>query len=101
MLRRVGKDKKLALITIAPLGVFLATGIAGKVDDGKQFNFIWQRCTTQGCQAAAVVDAELEKALKAGKRLLIAFKAQPNANAITLGASLKGVTQGLRVLNKE
>ena len=101
VLRRVGKDKKLVLITIAPLGVSLATGIAGKVDDGKQFNFVWQRSTTQGCQAAVVVDAELEKALKAGKRLLIGLRAQPNAKAITLGASLKGVTQGLRVLDKE
>ena len=42
VLRRVGKDKKLALFATAPLGIFLATGIAGKIDGGKQFNFIWQ-----------------------------------------------------------
>ncbi len=101
VLRRVGKDKKLALITIVPLGVFLAPGIAGKVDDGKRFKFVWQICTTQGCQAAAVVDAELKRTLKAGKRLLIGLRAQPNAKPIALGASLKGVTQGLRVLDKE
>ena len=66
VLRRVGKDKKLALMTIVPLGVSLAPGIAGKVDDGKRFNFVWQICAVQGCQAAALVDDKLKKALKAG-----------------------------------
>ncbi len=98
VLRRVGKDKKLVLMTIVPLGVFLAPGIAGKVDDGKRFKFVWQRCTTQGCQAAALVDDKLEKALKAGAHLLIAFQVQPKAKPITLVASLKGVTRGLGAL---
>ena len=97
-LRRVGSNNTLALIAEAPLGIFLGAGIAGKVDDGKQFSFLWQRCTQRGCQAATAVDAELESALKAGKRLLIGFKAQPSADPITLGASLAGVTAGLKVL---
>ena len=48
-----------------------------------------------------MVDAELEKALKAGNQLLIGFKAQPNTKTIALGTSLKGVTQGLKALDKE
>ena len=99
VLRRVGKDRKLVLIAMVPLGVSLAPGIAGKVDDGKRFNFVWQICAVQGCQAAALVDDELKKALKAGVRLLIAFRPQPNVKPITLVASLKGVTQGLRALD--
>ncbi len=101
VLRRVGKDKKLALFATAPLGIYLAAGIAGKVDDGKPFTFIWQRCTTQGWVAVAVVEAELEKALKSGNRLLIGFETQPNAQTIALGASLKGVTPGLKALDQE
>lgn len=100
-LRRIGSDRKLALFVMAPLGVFLAAGIAGKVDEGKQFDFAWQRCTRQGCQAAAIVDAELEGALKAGARLRVAFKLQPSAEFITYAASLKGVTQGLTAIDAD
>ena len=101
VLRRVGKDKKLALFATAPLGIYLAAGIAGKVDDGKPFTFKWQRCTTQGCQAMAVLNAELEQALKAGDQLLIGYEPQPNAQTIALGASLKGLAMGLKALEKE
>lgn len=101
VLRRVGKDRKLALFATAPLGIYLDAGIAGKIDDGKPFTFSWQRCTTKGCQAVAVVDAELEKALKAGNRLMIGFEAQPNAQTVALDASLKGLASGLKALDKE
>ncbi len=36
-LRKVGPEKKLALIVNVPLGVYLATGIGAKVDEGEQF----------------------------------------------------------------
>ena len=98
VLRRAGKDKKLALFATAPLGIFLAPGIAGKVDDGTPFKFIWQRCTMKGCQAATVVDAELEKALKAGNQLIIGFESD---QTIALGASLKGIAKGIKALDKD
>ena len=98
VLRRAGKEKKLALFATAPLGIFLASGIAGKIDDGKPFKFVWQRCTTKGCQAATVVDAELEKALKGGKELMIGFETD---QTIALGASLKGIAKGIKALDKD
>ena len=101
VLRRVGKHRKLALTVVTPLGVFLAAGIAAKVDDGKQFSLVWQRCTGQGCQAMVAVDAGLEKALKAGDHLLVGFKTKATAEATTVSASLKGIAQGLRALDRK
>jgi len=100
VLRRVGKDRKLALTVVTPLDVFLAAGIAAKVDGGEQFNLVWQRCTAQGCQAMVAVDATLEKALKAGRHLLVGFKNKANAEAVTVSASLKGIAQGIRALDR-
>ena len=36
-LRKVGPEKKVALIGNVPPGVYLATGIGAKVDEGEQF----------------------------------------------------------------
>ena len=94
-LRAAGKDNKLLLLAQAPLGVFLPAGLVGKIDDREQFNFSWQRCTRQGCQAAAQINDARKAALKAGKNLLLGFKVQPAAKTIALTASLKGITQGL------
>lgn len=84
-----------------PLGIYLATGIGAKVDEGKQFNLIWQTCTQQGCQAALSLDSEKKTAMKSGKQLFVGFKARPDADAITVAASLKGVTAGLKALGVE
>lgn len=100
-LRKVGPEKKLALIVNVPLGVYLATGIGAKVDEGEQFNLIWQTCNQQGCQAALSLDEAKKKALKSGKQLLVGFKGRPDAKAVTVAASLKGVTAGLKALGVE
>ena len=36
-LRKVGPDKKLALIVNVPLGIYLASGIGARIDEGAQF----------------------------------------------------------------
>ena len=100
-LRKLGKEQKLGLVVRVPLGVYLATGIGGKVDEGKQFNLIWQSCTKQGCQAALSLDDGQKTALKSGKQLFIGFKARPDKDAVTVAASLKGVTAGLKALGVE
>ena len=94
----LGEKKNLGLIVLAPLGIFLGSGVAGKVDEGKQFKFILQRCTKQGCQAAIRVSDSLKADLKRGKRLVIAFKPTANGKPIQLAVSLKGVGAGLKAL---
>ena len=97
-MRPAGKDNKLLFLAQAPLGVFLPAGLVGKIDDREQFNFSWQRCTRQGCQAAAAISDARKAALMSGKNLLLGFKIQPAAKTIALTASLKGITQGLMEL---
>ena len=100
-LRKVGPEKKLVLIVNVPLGIYLATGIGAKVDAGEQFNLVWQTCTQQGCQAALSLDDAKKSAMKSGKQLFVGFKARPDAEAVTVAASLKGVTAGLKALGIE
>ena len=97
-LRNVGteKDRHLLMIAQAPLGVFLPVALTGKIDDGEPFDFAWQRCTRQGCQASLQISDMRETAMKAGKNMALGFKAQPEGQAITMTASLKGITRGLK-----
>jgi len=97
-LRPAGDGSGVALVALAPLGTYLPSGLAAKVDEGKQFEFTWQRCSNQGCEAIAVIDQDIKTALKAGKALFVAYKLQPAADAVTVSASLKGVAQGMEVL---
>ena len=98
-LRKFGTGQGLVLIVNVPLGIYLASGIVGKVDEGEQFNLIWQSCVTQGCQAALGVDDRLKKAMQTGKQLFIGFKPRPGAETFTIAVSLKGVTAGLKALD--
>ncbi len=94
----LGKNKKLGLVVLAPLGMFLGTGIAGKIDEGKQFNFILQHCGKQGCRAAIQVSDKMKSALQKGSRLALAFKMRANAKAVLVPISLKGFTKALNAL---
>jgi invasion protein IalB len=96
--RHVGEEKKLGMFVTAPLGIFLGSGIGGKVDDGEQFKFNLQTCTQRGCQAATAIEGKRLKELKKGNRLLIGFKAHANAKTITVPVSLKGFTAGLKAI---
>jgi len=96
--RPLGQEKRLAMFVTAPLGIFLGSGIGGKIDDGEQFKFNLQSCTQRGCQAAIAVENDRLTELKKGERLLIGFKARADANTITVPVSLKGFTAGLKAM---
>ena len=44
------------------------------------------------------LDEAKTKAMKSGEKLLVGFKGRPDAKAVTIAASLKGVTAGLKAL---
>ena len=92
------KDRKLRLVVTLPLGIFLATGIAGKIDEGKQFNFVLLTCRQNGCEAAVDIDDKMKRAMRAGKQLVVAFKPRPNSDAFGVRVSLDGFTVGVRTL---
>lgn len=96
--RPVGKEKRIAMFVTSPLGIFLGSGIGGKIDDGDQFKFNLQSCTQQGCQAAIALENDRLEALKKGQRLLVGFKAPADANTITVPVSLKGFTASLKAI---
>ena len=99
--RPVGTEKRIAMFVTVPLGIFLGSGISGKIDDGEQFKFNLQSCTQRGCQAALAMEKDRLEALKKGQRMLIGFKARTDANTIMVPVSLKGFTAGLKVLGGE
>jgi invasion protein IalB len=98
VVRAFGKEQKLGLFVTLPLGIYLAPGIAGKVDKGEQFKFVLQVCNQAGCEAAARVDDKLKKALQVGKQLIVAFKPNPKSKAVGVGVSLEGFTAGIKHL---
>jgi invasion protein IalB len=101
VIRKMGeKNDKVGLFISAPLGIFLGAGIAVKIEEGEQFPLILQTCTAQnGCVAGLEIDAKRLDAMKKGTRMLVGFKPQANANAVTVPFSLKGVTDGLKALD--
>lgn len=95
------KENRLAIVITAPLGIFLGTGIAGKVDDGKQFKFNLQQCTRSGCDAAIILNDDLLAQLRKGKRLLVGFKARAGAKTIIIPVDLKGFDEGVGYIFKK
>jgi invasion protein IalB len=99
--RPIGDDGRLAMIVTAPLGIFLGSGIGGKVDEGAQFAFNLQSCSQRGCQAALELKDDLLSALKKGNRLIVGYKARPDSQTIAIPVSLTGFTAGLDAILKK
>ncbi len=99
--RPIGQEDRLAMIVTAPLGIFLGSGIGGKIDEGKQFAFNLQSCTQRGCQGALELKDQLLDDLKKGDRLIVGYKARPDTQTIAIPVSLKGFTAGLEAIQKK
>lgn len=93
------KDRRLGMFVTVPLGIFLGSGIGGKIDAGKQFLFNLQNCNQRGCQGTLEIKKEMLAELKKGKRLIIGFKATPTSQTIAVPVSLKGITDGLKAID--
>lgn len=99
--REFGSDNRLAMLVTAPLGIFLGSGIGGKVDDGEQFAFNLQSCSQRGCQGAIEINDRLLEQLKKGSRLMVGFKARPNEDTVVIPVSLKGFTAGIAAIQAQ
>lgn len=98
-----GKDaeRRLGMFVTVPLGIFLGSGVGGKIDDGKQFKFNLQSCNPRGCQVALEVKKDMLAELKKGNRLIVGFKARADSNTIAVPLSLKGFTAGLKTISAQ
>ena len=54
-----GDKKRLGMFVTVPLGIFLGSGIGGKIDTLDQFKFNLQSCNPRGCQGAVEITAAM------------------------------------------
>ncbi|MEJ1376490.1 MAG: invasion associated locus B family protein [Candidatus Sedimenticola sp. (ex Thyasira tokunagai)] len=97
-IRKLGSEQTPVLVALVPLGIYLPAGVVAMVDSSPQFPLVVQRCTVQGCEAFSPLDPKQLWRLKAGKRLLIGFKARRGPSTVTLPVSLSGVSDGLQAM---
>ena len=96
-----GDKKRLGMFVTVPLGIYLGSGIGGKVDSSDQFKFNLQSCNQRGCQGATEIKPEMLADLKKGNRLIIGFKARADSKTIAVPVSLKGFTDGLKAIDAQ
>ena len=94
-----GDKKRLSMFVTVPLGIFLGSGIGGKIDTLDQFKFNLQSCNPRGCQGAVEITAAMLAELKKGQRLIVGFKARADSKTIGVPVSLKGLTEAVKAIN--
>jgi invasion protein IalB len=83
-----GEDGERLLATV-PLGVDLRTAPQAKIDGGKPVKLEYVNCTVSGCTAEAKVSADVVKAMKTGRQLVIEVKA-PLGRPLSFELPLEG-----------
>lgn len=96
-----GDKRRLGLFVTVPLGIYLGSGIGGKIDSSEQFKFNLQSCNQRGCQGAAEIKPDMLVDLKKGSRLIIGFKARADSKTIAVPVSLNGFTDGLKAIDAQ
>ena len=96
-----GEAKRLGMFVTVPLGIFLGSGIGGKIDTSEQFKFNLQTCNQRGCQGAAEITPAMLADMKKGQRLIVGFKARADANTIAVPVSLNGFTDALKAIDAQ
>lgn len=96
-----GDSKRLGMFVTVPLGIYLGSGIGGKIDTSEQFKFNLQSCNQRGCQGATEIKDDMLADLKKGQRLIVGFKARADSNTIAVPVSLKGFTDGLKAIDAQ
>ena len=98
-LGRLGSEGEMALLALTPLGVYLPSGVAIKIDEGEQIEMRMEACVQMGCEASLRVGDGLLTALKRGQTLVVGFKGGPEEETVTVPASLTGITRGIEALD--
>lgn len=86
-----------AVITL-PLGISLPPGAAISVDGGEAVDIVIERCDSNGCVGALVLDQHLIAALKRGREARISFH-DGSRRRIAVPVSLLGFTAGFDSLD--
>jgi invasion protein IalB len=70
---RQAEKGQARLTLIAPLTVFLPTGIQLNVDASKTIGLPFLTCSAGGCEASAVLDADAQRQFAGGKTLTVHY----------------------------
>lgn len=94
-------DKKSinAITALLPLGIDLASGVSGSIDQGKPFQYQLKTCIQQGCIVTYAVDSTFLKSLQSAKKLNISFMGVNATKPVAISGSLNGVSDGLKAIN--
>nr|VFJ88093.1 MAG: Invasion protein IalB, involved in pathogenesis [Candidatus Kentron sp. LFY] len=95
-----GKPISLHAVLRLPLGIALAHGVNLQVDEGSPLTWDVSHCDREGCLTMGKISPELRKTLQAGKKVYVIFHTL-DGKAVTIPASLKGITAGLKALDKK
>lgn len=95
-----GPKGNLVLRVDGPTGVALQRGLQVTTDSGKVYGLPFQTCLPMGCKALNVVADDMRKDLRKSKNATIVVYAL-NGNKIQTVAGLKGLTLGLKALDKK
>ncbi|PHS70448.1 MAG: hypothetical protein COB22_08145 [Cycloclasticus sp.] len=99
VLSKQNKSNNHQLLVLAPLGIYIPSGVVATVDKGSSISLALATCSQQGCMARGAVSRQLLQKIKAGNNLNIKFSFNPKAKPVTLQASLKGISAGIKALN--
>tara|TARA_Y100001934_G_C12001229_1_gene607781 strand:- start:99 stop:578 length:480 start_codon:yes stop_codon:yes gene_type:complete len=88
--------KRIPFLSIqVPMGVDLRAGTVFQIDNAKQINLPYLRCTTYGCDASVKLSRDILRNMKAGNQIKVGFKKWGDKNASVISATLKGFTAAL------
>ncbi len=94
----VGPKGELWVIMTLPLGIYLPSGVALKVDKGQRFDAAIKICTAKGCEAGIPMNDVLKREMMKGLVARIVFLDGSARRQITVPTSLKGFSAAIRTL---
>ncbi len=92
------KNNKLLGSFKVPFGVFLPAGVALKVDEKEQVNFVVQTCLADGCYSSLQIEDDLLDQFKTGSEAKVGFKTI-DQRQLAVKLSLKGFSQAINSLS--
>lgn len=95
-----GEPRALHAIIRLPLGIALPRGMILQVDENSPITWGLSHCDREGCLATGKISPELRKSLEAGQKAKVIFH-KLDGKPVAVPTSLKGVTAGLRALDKK
>ena len=90
-LGRLGLHGEPVLVAMVPLGIWLPSGVALKIDDLPQVPMTVTQCTEKGCAAQVQVAESMMKSVLDAKAMSVGMIAAGSAQTLAIAISPKGL----------